>query len=237
MISHFFQKNEPMDILSMPRDPFSLLSLAQSFSVIHPNLPSAHLQPWWSFDKKTRVLLGRFDSDSDPFLSLPGYLAFKDIAVVTEGLINLDVTKCASEFVTTFMKQDNEAENLQAIEFESEIVNGRVIAKEDKSRSFVFTAANYAEYLENQKAFLKAAGDFANAAVADGAGNTDFVHLSKSNPVEYINVRKAYYLTDYDLSKSPSLEKAFEDGLHDVMKKMLPSSDWCLSHMVSPFSF
>ena len=223
-----------MDFLSMPKDPFPLPSHAQLFSVTHPDQPSAHLQPWWSFDKKTRVLLGRFDSDSDPFLSLPGYLAFKDIAIVTEGLINLDVTKCASEFVKTFMKGDNEEEKLQAIEFESKNVNGRVITKEDKSRSFVFTAAEYAEYLEYRKAFLKAAGDLAKAV---GTGDTDFVYLSKSNPVQYADARKAYYLTDYELSTSPSLQKAFEDGLHDVMKKMLPSSDWCLSHTVSHFCF
>ena len=180
------------------------------------------------------MLLGQFDSDSDPFLSLPGYLAFKDIAVVTEGLINLDVTKCASEFVTTFMKRDNEEEQLQAIEFESEIVNGQVITKQDKSRSFTFTAAEYAKYLDHWEVILKMASSLI-AILDDPVDEYKTLVPLLQMMKQHAKAEWAYYLTDYDLLLSPSLEKAFEDGLHDVTKKMLPFYDWRLSHMVSHF--
>ena len=193
--------------------------------MFHPKT-SENLPQNWTFDSKSQVLLGRFESStlSDSEMStLASMLCFDDIAVVTEGLVGWSGPTDAIDFVKKCYPKEAQ---LSAISFTSALREDNIVTTEREHRR-TLTPEQYAAYLEKQRSLIKTSESLIAAVSADD----DSCYVCSKEGRLHVG-KEALYLVDFDLKKS-YLHQSFMEQLGTPMKKMLPSSNWCLTKLVS----
>ena len=201
--------------------------------------PVSKIQPIpedWHVDIITQVALKKFDpsmlADDDKLKNVSDQLSIvlehKNIAVVTEGLVESKAPKFGIKFVELYMLGK---ESLCLVCFESSVEDGQVVTVEKTGRMSL-SGHDYLGYLKQRRELLEYEGNIEKAI-----NNTDevayFKLSSKGEPsseeVPTIHVGKtALYMTDYELGKNASLLE-----LRGPMKYILPSREWCLTEPVS----
>ena len=196
----------------------------KSATVSHPK-QSQSLPPNWSYDSETQVLLGKFqslsvsDSELSTFASM---LDFSDIAVVTEGLFGLSDFTDATNLVKAIFPKEAQ---ISAMVFQSE-EEGENIVTTEKEVKKVISVDQFVLYLEKRKALFEKEKSLQDALTSRSKERCvtcggDQVHVG----------REALYLSDISL-KGSSVHQPFLNKLGLPMKKVLPSSDWCLTNLV-----
>ena len=217
MLSDLPLSNPPVPLdKSSQEDPQDLL-----------RLPFAN----WSFLNDSHVFHGVFDKSSsvDDFSKLPLVLGLKDVAVVTEGLVSLDLSNQSKKFFKLLFSNPEKSKTLQALTFVTSFKDGHVKTEETKDR-IVLSGAEFCQYLEKRKALLKSAGSLQAAIEMQPSESVIFKF---ANHKEAIHVAKvSLYLTDFELTDSPELFQALTQGMIGPMSKMMPSAKWCMTSWV-----
>ena len=202
-----------------------LLSSNKSIALKPASSSSLLIPVGWTWDDNTRVLMGKFDpSTPDDPHKLSVALSNKDVAVVTEGFVELDAPTLGTEFVKLF-KED---QLLCLICFESLVEDGQVVTVEKPGRMYLL-GSEYLGYLEKRKIILNYAKSI-EAAIAVADIIAEFQPPSKKVPPIHVG-KTALYLTDCELGYTDSLKDRLK--LHGPMKYIFPSREWCMTESVS----
>ena len=185
----------------------------------------------WTLDHDTRVLMKTFDPSMlvdanklpDVLAQLSVALEIKDVAVVTEGLVELKAPKSGTEFVEMCMPD----KPLCLVCFESSVQNGQVVTVETTKR-ISMTGSDYCMYLKQRKDLLSRTGSIA-AAITSQDDHAQFELLSEKRSIHVGKI--ALYFTDFELGDNASLLGQLE--LRGPMKYMLPSKEWCMTESAS----
>ena len=165
---------------------------------------------------------GLFDKKLD-YLDLSSNLDNLNVAIVTEGLLDVKIEKSGAEFVQEYMGNQ---ETVRVCCFESTLVGGRVVTAE--LPGMVLPLQDLVSYIKKRKEFL---AQFESPSTEPLKDKKDAMFALEDGQEIHVG-RIALYATDFDILANKEIKNAFDAG-SELMSSMLPCGKDCLMQGVS----
>ena len=184
-----------------PTAPTAPAARTQEQKLDVPDLPHNLLENW-SVDSNTRVVYGKFESESiqqDDIKTLLSMLDRQDIFVVTEGMVNVKIDDDGADFVKKilqFQKKEHKDKPIYLYRFDSQLEGNNVVTTE-KTGMFL-KIPEVIEYFEKRKTFLNEYGYWASERLED---DDEALHTFSNNGQIHLG-RVSPYLVNFDISQN-----------------------------------